>query len=215
MRRSVKCTTVRMVALKLSTLIALSLSAMQCASTSDNLAPPGAGLEETFEFPERDELPPELRGSTGCYCDRPAPSCVGEASCGARIFYLIGIHNNRTLHDALYLFRAIRDARNTLLIHLDVKFGLAAYNNSDLRKEIEECPCGSRVEVASVHNATWSSWSMNLPTLWAMEKAVKQYKGRWDVFINLSGDTLPVYTPDRIARLISGPLAGFNFVTSR
>jgi hypothetical protein len=81
-------------------------------------------------------------------------------------------------------------------------------------KEIEACPCGSHVEVASVHNCKWGSWSMNLPTLWSMEKAVTQYSGRWDVYINLSGDTLPVYTQDRMAELFAGPLKGINFVTS-
>lgn len=55
---------------------------------------------------------------------------------------------------------------------------------------------------------------MNLPTLWGIEKAVEEYNGKWDVFINLSGDTLPVYTPDRISQLFGGPLAGINFVTA-
>ncbi|KAL3933035.1 MAG: hypothetical protein SGARI_003808, partial [Bacillariaceae sp.] len=134
--------------------------------------------------------------------------------CGARIFYLIGIHNQRTLDDALHLFRAIRDARNTILIHFDTKFGLDSYQNSSLAKEIEACPCGSHVEVASVHDCQWGSWSMNGPTIWSLEKAVTDYTGKWDVYINLSGDTLPVYTQDRVAELFSGPLKGINFVTS-
>lgn len=142
------------------------------------------------------------------------PSHYPVAECGARIFYLIGIHNNRTLHDALYLFRGIRDARNTVLLHFDVKFGLEAYHESALKMEVEACPCGSRVEVASVHNCSWGAWSMNLPTLWSMEKAVREYDGQWDVYINLSGDTLPVYTPGTIADLFAGPLRGINFITS-
>ena len=160
-------------------------------------------------------LPPEFLDTFSCSCER-SESCIDKDDCsyGARIFYLIGIHNNRTLSDAVYLFRGIRDSRNTILIHIDVKFDLKFYNNSTLKKEIEACPCGSHVEVASVHNATWSSWSMNLPTLWGIEKAVNEYSGKWDVFINLSGDTLPVYTPDRIARLFGGPLKGINFITS-
>jgi Core-2/I-Branching enzyme len=134
--------------------------------------------------------------------------------CGARIFYLIGIHNQRTLDDALYLFRAIRDPRNTILIHFDTKFGLEPYYNSSLHKEIQACPCGSHVEVASVYDCSWGAWTMNLPTLWSMEKAVKEYAGKWDVYINLSGDTLPVYSQDRIAELFAGPLKNTNFVTS-
>jgi hypothetical protein len=162
-----------------------------------------------------DSLPPELSNSVSCTCEH-STKCIdnGNSSCGARILYLVGIHNNRTLNDAVFLLRAIRDARNTILIHIDVKFNFELYKTSTLKQEIEACPCGSQVEVASVHNASWSSWSMNLPTLWGMEKAVKEYSGKWDVFINLSGDTLPVYKPERIAQLFGGPLAGINFITS-
>jgi Core-2/I-Branching enzyme len=142
------------------------------------------------------------------------PGNYSVTECGARIFYLVGIHNNRTLHDALYLFRAIRDARNTILIHFDTKFGLKEYDESPLRLEIEACPCGSHVEVASVYNCSWGSWSMNFPTLWSMEKAVREYGGRWDVYVNLSGDTLPVYTAGTIANLFAGPLRDINFITS-
>jgi len=137
-----------------------------------------------------------------------------DSTCAGRIFYLVSIHNNRTLSDALYLFRAIRDARNIITIHIDVKFGIESYYNSPLHKEIEACPCGSRVEVASVHDCKWGSWSMNLPTLWSIEKAVVEYNKKWDVFINLSGDTLPVYTQNRISQLFGGPLRGINFITS-
>jgi hypothetical protein len=173
---------------------------------------------------EIDQLPVDAHFSAGdilqddndCICDR-SRSCFNPdnvSSCGARIFYLIVIHNNRTMNDALYLFRGIRDPRNTVLFHIDVKFGMEPYETSALRQEIEACPCGSHVEVTSVHNSSWSSWSMNKPTLWGIEKAVKDYPDKWDVFINLSGDTLPVYTPERIARLFGGPLANTNFVTS-
>ena len=144
------------------------------------------------------DLPVEL--SINCICDRALSSCIGHsnASCGARIFYLIVIHNNRTLDDALYLFRSIRDVRNTIVIHIDTKFGMDPYKASALRQEIEACPCGSHVEVASVEDSKWGTWSMNKPTFWGMEKAVKEFSDKWDVFINLSGDTLPVYKPERI-----------------
>ncbi|VEU43371.1 unnamed protein product [Pseudo-nitzschia multistriata] len=154
--------------------------------------------------------------------DRPPAVCTGsheggagsDGPCLARIFYLIGIHNERTLEDALYLFRAIRHPRNTILVHIDAKFGLGPYHGSPLQKEIEACPCGSFVEVDSVYDCEWGGWSMNLPTLWAMEKAVREHAGDWDVLVNLSGDSLPVYSQDRIARLFGGPLRGTNFVTS-
>lgn len=161
------------------------------------------------------DLPVEL--SSNCVCDRLSTSCFNRAnasSCGARIFYLIVVHNNRTLDDALFLFRGIRDARNTIFVHIDSKFGMGPYMTSALRQEIEACPCGSHVEVASVEDSKWGTWSMNKPTFWGLRKAVKDFAGKWDVFINLSGDTLPVYKPERIAHLFSGPLAGINFVTS-
>jgi hypothetical protein len=166
-----------------------------------------------------EELSSEL-APVECTCERP-PSTICEPTTplilkneGARIFYLVGIHNQRTLDDAVHLFRAIRDARNTILIHVDVKFDYELFQNSTLAQEIETCSCGSHVESASIHNATWGSWSMNLPTFWGMKKAVQDYEGTWDVFINLSGDSLPVYTPDRIAQLFGGPLKGINFLTS-
>ena len=143
-----------------------------------------------------------------------APKDGDEEACAGRVFYAVSIHNNRTLDDALYLFRAIRDARNIVVVHIDTKFGLEPYYGSPLHKEIEACPCGSRVEVASVYDCKWGSWSMNAPTLWSMEKAVNDYAGKWDVFVNLSGDTLPVYSQNRISRLFGGPLRGINFVTS-
>eukprot|EP00559_Dactyliosolen_fragilissimus_P009976 CAMPEP_0184858702 /NCGR_PEP_ID=MMETSP0580-20130426/3789_1 /TAXON_ID=1118495 /ORGANISM="Dactyliosolen fragilissimus" /LENGTH=340 /DNA_ID=CAMNT_0027355001 /DNA_START=527 /DNA_END=1549 /DNA_ORIENTATION=+ len=60
---------------------------------------------------------------------------------------------------------------------------------------------------------------MNEPTLWAMETLIsnKRFINKWDVFINLSADTLPVYTPSVISKLFApkdGPLYGTNFVTS-
>jgi hypothetical protein len=150
-----------------------------------------------------------------CSCHSSSSSFTDHSKSGdGRIFYQIGIHNNRTLEDALYLFRGIRDARNIISIHIDTKFGLGSYNTSALRKEIEACPCGSRVEVESIYDCAWGSWGMVMPTLYSMHKAVTNYAGKWDAFINLSGDTLPVYSQNRIAQLIGGPLKGINFVTS-
>lgn len=142
---------------------------------------------------------------------------------GARIFYLIIVHNERTMHDALHLFRAIRDRRNTILIHVDQKAQHLLRNNSNdnnmtdstspLWREIESCPCASAVRVESVYNVQWSHWSMNLPTLWGLQMAVQEYAGTWDVFINLAGDNLPVYAAAQMAaRLEQLP---YNFVTSR
>jgi hypothetical protein len=53
---------------------------------------------------------------------------------------------------------------------------------------------------------------MNLPTIWGLKTAVNEYRGQWDVWINHSGDTLPVYKPHTLAeRLQELP---YNFMTS-
>lgn len=50
-----------------------------------------------------------------------------------------------------------------------------------------------------------------------------RFANRWDVYINLSADSLPVYTPQTLSRLFDpnpstplnhGPLYGINFVTA-
>lgn len=59
---------------------------------------------------------------------------------------------------------------------------------------------------------------MNLPTLWGMHIATthEMFLDHWDMFVNLSGDTLPVYTPHTMAHVM-GLLQtqNYNFVTSR
>ena len=133
-----------------------------------------------------------------------------------RIFYFILIHNQRSANDALYLFRAIRDPNNIIVIHFDKKVEyLLSSTQLTLLQEIQSCPCGSNVRVESVHSVEWSKWSMNLPTLWGMEIASSpQYVHEWDVFINLSGDTIPVYTPSTMARKLYD-VSSYNFVASR
>lgn len=143
---------------------------------------------------------------------------------GSRIFYLILIHNLRTANDAIFLFRAIRDPRNTIVIHFDRKVEhllLPKQQQQEIEKssvrllrETEECPCGSTVRIESLHSVEWSRWSMNLPTLWALQLAAStEYANQWDVFINLSGDTIPVYTVDSMAAILRE--LPYNFVTSR
>ncbi len=41
-----------------------------------------------------------------------------------------------------------------------------------------------------------------------------QFKDKWDVFINLSADSMPVYTPRTLSQYFHGPLHNVNFVTS-
>ncbi|KAK1739001.1 core-2/I-branching enzyme [Skeletonema marinoi] len=93
------------------------------------------------------------------------------------------------------------------------------------------------LEVHSHFAPLWGEWSMNEPTLWAMEYLLyhpqlhrntnklrlgssttsSENPPSWDTFINLSGDTLPIISAQRISQLfnpINGPLGNTNFVTS-
>ena len=148
-------------------------------------------------------------------CPEACSSTVEAKEEGARIFYLILIHNERTQNDALHLFRAIRDPRNVIFIHYDTA---AEYLMQDedhaLFQEMETCACGAKIRIESVYSVEWSKWSMNLPTLYGLQVAAEDYTDQWDVFINLSGDTLPVYTTDVMAELLE-QLSSYNFVTSR
>lgn len=84
--------------------------------------------------------------------------------------------------------------------------------SSVLHRELSDCPCGGRTRIESVHDVKWGQWSMNFPTLWAMNVAITEFAGQWDVFINLSGDALPVYSQERLADILKE--LPYNFVTS-
>jgi Core-2/I-Branching enzyme len=142
-------------------------------------------------------------------------SCTVESdkSNVARIAYLIIVHNYQTLEDAALLFQAIRSVHNLIFIHVDRKVGIDAYYDSTLYEQVRICPCGSSVLAKSVYSAEWSTWSMNYPTLWGMEQALRR-RDEWDVFINLSGDSFPVYKQNIIGNLFATELKGINFVTS-
>ncbi len=187
----------------------LSLSLLSLAFANESNEPE---QQVDSRIPARPQLPPLFECNCQCRSLDPAPQDPST-----RLIYLVTVHNYRTIEDAAYLFRAIRSPQNTILIHVDKKCDWNVYLNSTLYQEVEACPCGSKVVVESVHSAKWSSWSMNDPTFWGMELADTKYSGEWDVFINLSGDTMPVYTTEVMARLFDqqkGPLRKTNFVTS-
>jgi Core-2/I-Branching enzyme len=140
-------------------------------------------------------------------------SSLREKESLARIAYLITVHNYRTLEDATPLFQRIRSPLNLIFIHVDTKLDPDVFYNSSLYDEILCCPCGSYVLASSVYSAKWSAWSMNDPTFWGMKQALL-HEGKWDIFVNLSGDSMPVYRTDVIARLFAKELKGMNFVTS-
>mmetsp|Transcript_27406 Transcript_27406/g.54830 ORF Transcript_27406/g.54830 Transcript_27406/m.54830 type:complete len:368 (+) Transcript_27406:3-1106(+) len=104
---------------------------------------------------------------------------------------------------------------------MDTKFphAMASLHEHRLYSESKTCGCGSVFHADSVHSSEWGQWSMNFPTLWALELLAndEKFKDRWDVFVNLSGDTLPTLAPHRVEEMFgeNGPLFGTNFVTSR
>jgi hypothetical protein len=191
-------------------LIALAVIVLRFSISSEVSSESGLQTQQSasLDNPSQSSCPPR------CAADRP----TSEKHKGSRIFYLVIVHNERTMNDALHLFRAIRDPRNIILVHVDKKAEHLLRNETNpsspslLYQEIESCPCGSTVRIESHHDVKWSHWSMNLPTLWGMQVAVEEYTDQWDVFINLAGDNLSVYTADSMAaRLEQLP---YNFVTS-
>ena len=168
-------------------------------------------ISEDREMPPLPSLPPIFECNCQCRSLDPVPQS------STKLIYLITVHNFRTIEDAAFLFRAIRSPNNIILIHVDKKCDWNVYLNSTLYQEVEACPCGSDVVVESVHSAKWSTWSMNDPTFWGMELASTRFRRQWDAFLNLSGDCMPVYTTEAMAKLFdpnNGPLRKTNFVTS-
>ena len=99
---------------------------------------------------EEDELKCTCLGMTDMNYQQNHTSIDAGAAIGARILYLITVHNQRTIDDAVYLLRSIRDVRNTILIHIDIKLNRQIYFHSQLYREVQNCPCGSRVIVESL-----------------------------------------------------------------
>jgi len=139
--------------------------------------------------------------------------------------YLVSIHNDRTARDAIHLLRAIRGPDTIILLHVDVKFNLEEVSEGMevLSYEAEHCDCGSHISYMEERfDCVWGSWSMNLPTHAALATLVQMANTNssnsvpWDVFVNLSGDSLPTLTPAAISQLFAeaGPLHNLNFVTS-
>lgn len=172
-----------------------------------------------------------------CSCPKDRPDNVHSA----RIAYLISVHNKRTITDAAYLVKALLETSYkgdvaAILIHVDKRVGIKAdggeslYEDSPLKTYVDSClasECttdnsdGIVLEVHSHFAPEWSKWSMNDPTLWGMDYLLHHARfhgphSKWDVFINLSGDTLPVVTSHRISELFAeeAALGNANFVTS-
>jgi hypothetical protein len=143
---------------------------------------------------------------------------------GAKLAYLIVVHNARTADDAVPLYQALRRPNTIVLIHIDTKFSTEKFEQTSLYDEIikRQCTCDSITQIHSIYDSQWGEWSMNDPTHWAMRQLVNERDTQftfddgtsWDVFLNLSGDTMPTLTQEVISDLFAKQLKGINFVTS-
>ena len=188
------------------------------------------------------ELWDESHQWSTCICPKHRPN--DDATPSARIAYLISVHNRRTIADAAHLVRDLVESSYrgdvaAILVHVDNRVGISdgLYVGSPLQQYVDSClakECAFSysnnnenstdniiLEVHSHFSPKWSKWSMNDPTLWGMDYLLhhgrfRDARHRWDVFINLSGDTLPVVTSHRISELFAteSALGGVNFVTS-
>jgi hypothetical protein len=156
------------------------------------------GEIQTPSFSTKSSISNRERDECGCY---------PHDGTGARIAYLITLHNQRTLQDCLDLVKAIAAPRNIIFIHIDRKLSLDSYQRSELKQFVDMdldggCrACGATTLVDSKFDLEWGAWSMNLPTHWSMTELASNpdFLHQWDVFINLSADTLPVYTPQLLS----------------
>ena len=134
-----------------------------------------------------------------------------------RLAYLVTVHDDRTLLAAESLLDHISHPNNIVLLHVDTKYKPEYWQFSTLNQVIEECACGTRL-IASVAECEWGKWSMNEPVLWALDELSynPDYKGHFDKFITLSGDTLPTLTANGVGELFSQVevMKEKNFITS-
>lgn len=107
------------------------------------------------------------RRQDGIY--RDACGCLPHDGSGARIAYLVSLHNARTLDAGLVLLKSIAAPSSIIFIHIDIKLSRDEYESSDLKSFIEGgCKaCGARVVVESKFDLEWGQWSMNDPTHWS------------------------------------------------
>jgi hypothetical protein len=166
------------------------------------------------------DYPSQRLGDLSLSVQRNECGCFYHNMKGARIAYLITLHNERTLKESLSLIQSIAVPSSIIIVHIDKMFPMEKYKASNLYDFIEGdcCACNAKVVVESRFHLKWGSWEMNAATHWVMTELVHnpEYMGEWDVFMNLSADSLAVYTPQILSNLFGtkGQLHGYNFVTS-
>ena len=109
-----------------------------------------------------------LNFNNECNCQ---PYSIPEEDGGARIAYLITLHNQRTLDESATLLKRIVAPGFIVLIHVDTKFPKEEWagNSNEMMQFINDdgCNCcGATVVVESHFDCKWGKWSMLDPTLW-------------------------------------------------
>jgi hypothetical protein len=101
--------------------------------------------------------------------ERDKCGCFHHDGTGARIAYLVTLHNRRTLDDSVVLIKNLAAASTIILIHIDTKLPLEYYETSDLKEFLHgDCKaCAATVLVERKFNVEWAHWSMNDPTHWS------------------------------------------------
>ena len=143
--------------------------------------------------------------------ERKCPPC--QQASPTRFAYLVNVHDARTLSDAVPLLDSISAPNNIVFVHIDKKFPFELYSTSDLYWRVKECDCGIR-EVQSLYECKWARWSINKPVLWAIDKLTASFRGKYDKFITLSGDSLPTLGNVAMGTIFKKHLKEYNFVTS-
>ena len=113
--------------------------------------------------------------------------CYSHDGTGARIAYLLTLHNKRTLDDSLALMKAISAPGNIVLIHMDVKMQMKEYEMSELKDFIEgDCQaCNANVLIERKFDIKWGQWSMNDPTHWSKFYTTRSVQCSMSVFMFL------------------------------
>ena len=68
------------------------------------------------------------------------PPCPPPSA--TRFAYLVSVHDDRTVQDAVPLLKSISAPNNIVLVHVDLKYPKEFYAGSELSRIVEDCECG-------------------------------------------------------------------------
>ena len=72
------------------------------------------------------------------------PPCPSPSA--TRFAYLISVHDDRTVRDAMPLLNAVSASNNIVLVHVDTKYPRDYYAGSELSRIVQNCQCGKRYD---------------------------------------------------------------------